>query len=185
VPRAGLRVRDGVATPKPPEPVTLVVGMLASRSELFDAAEAELVRLYGPIDLASPLIDFTFTDYYDAEMGKGLKRKFVGFARKIDPGELARIKLETNAIEARLAAGQAAVPRPVNLDPGYVCGGKLVLASVKDRAHRVYLGQGVYAEVTLEARRGRFVPLDTTYPDYRSKSYLSFFDEARRRHLAG
>ena len=77
-----------MAAPKPPEPVTLIVGMLSARPELLDAAERELAELYGPLGRRSPLIDFDFTDYYEAEMGPNLLRKFVGFEKLVNPKEL-------------------------------------------------------------------------------------------------
>jgi len=174
-----------VATPHAPEPVTLVVGMLAAKPRLFELAEAELIARHGPVDLRSPLIDFTFTDYYAGEMGPDLKRRFISFARPVDPGDLAAVKLATNELERRLAAADRSVPRPVNLDPGYICGSKLVLASAKDRAQRIYLGHGIYAEITLEYRGRRFRPVETTYPDYRSPEYIAFFTKVRERHLLG
>jgi len=173
-----------MATPKPPDPVTLLVGMLSARPELFDAAQAELVERYGHVDLASPVIEFNFTDYYDREMGAGLKRKFLSFAQKIDPGRLAEIKIETNGIEEHFAREQTFAPRPINIDPGYICGSKLVLASAKDRSQRLYLGRGIYAEITLEFRNRTFRPVETTYRDYASPEYIAFFTEVRARHLA-
>jgi len=171
--------------PTAPEPVTLIVGMLCARPELFDAAEAEFVSLYGPVDLRSPIFEFNYTDYYEREMGPGLKRKFISFANKIDPGDLAAIKVRANALEQEFAHRYPFVPRPINLDPGYVCGSKLVLASAKDRAQRIYLGQGVYAEITLLFRKHRFVPVETTYPDYRSDEYIDFFTKVRGKHPGG
>ncbi len=173
-----------MATPTSPERVTLVVAMLSGRPGLLDKAEAELVGLYGPVDLRSPTVDFNFTGYYQPEMGPNLKRKFLSFANRIDPGELAAMKLKTNEIEEQIAREDASMPRPVNLERGYVCGSKLVLASAKDHAHRIYLCRGIYAEVTLMFRKGRFVPLETTYPDYRSPSYIEFFTRVRQRHLS-
>ena len=172
-----------MTTPRPPEPVTLIVGMLARQPAVLDAAEERLARLFGPVDLRSPLVDFTFTDYYEPQMGADLKRRFVSFGRKIDPGEIARIKLATNSLERELAALDPAVPRPVNLDPGFVCGSKLVLASAKDRSQRLYAGGGVYVEITLEFRGGRFRPIETTYRDYASDAAVEFFTEVRARHL--
>ncbi len=169
---------------RPPKPVKLIVGMLAGRPEWFEAAERLLVGDFGPIDLASDLIPFAFTDYYTPEMGPSLLRKFVTHDRLISPEELALIKLGTNAMEDALASMLAApVPRPVNLDPGYLDGSKLVLATTKDYAHRIYLDHGIYAEVTLTYTKGSFVPMPWTYQDYRTESYLAFFARARARFL--
>ncbi len=157
--------------------------MLAREGTLFDAAEERLVERFGAVDLASPILGFDFTDYYEPEMGPDLKRKFVSFARKIDPGEIAAIKLATNGLEETLAPMDTSVKRPINLDPGYICGSKLVLASAKDRSQRIYVGRGIYVEITLEFRAGQFRPVPTTYSDYASDAYIAFFTEVRRRHL--
>lgn len=172
-----------MTAPSAPDPVTLIVGMLAREPALFDAAGQRLAERFGPIDLSSPVLDFDFTDYYEPEMGPDLKRKFVSFARKIDPAEIAGIKLATNELEQELAPLDASVPRPVNLDPGYICGSKLVLASAKDRSQRIYVGSGIYVEITLDFRKGRFTPVPTTYRDYASDAYIEFFTEVRERHL--
>lgn len=169
--------------PTPPEPLTLIVGMLSARPDLFEAAQAELTERYGPIALRSPILDFDFTDYYRPEMGPALKRRFLSFEQKIDPGDLAAVKLATNAIEAEFARRETFAPRPVNLDPGLISGSKLVLASAKDRSQRIYLRDGIYAEITLEFRKGRFSPVETTYRDYQSPEYIAFFTKARDLHL--
>jgi len=161
-----------------------MVGMLSGRPDVFDAAEERLAALFGPIDLRSPVIDFDFTDYYEPQMGRNLKRKFVSFERRIDPSKIAGIKLATNGLEREFAAAGRSVPRPLNLDPGAICGSKLVLASMKDRSQRIYVGRGVYVEITLEFRKGEFRPVATTYSDYASSAYIEFFTEVRRRHLA-
>jgi hypothetical protein len=167
-----------------PAPVKLIVGLLASREAWLDAAAKRLAACFGPVDLASDPIPFTFTDYYAAQMGVGLLRKFVAHQRLIPPDDLASIKVRTNALEAELAADlDADVPRPVNLDPGLLEGSKLVLASTKDQAHRIYLGQGIYAEITLTFCRGEFVAAPWTYRDYRTDAYHAFLKRARERYL--
>ena len=169
---------------RPPKPVKLLVGMLAGRPEWFDAAEKLLADAFGPIDLASGLIPFDFTDYYTPEMGPGLLRKFVTHERLISPDQIAPIKLHTNEMEAELACQLAAsVPRPVNLDPGYLDGSKLVLATTKDYVHRIYLRDGIYAEITLTYKKGSYVPTPWTYRDYATAPYLAFFAQARARYL--
>lgn len=169
---------------RPPKPVKLLMGMLAQRPEWFLAAERLLVADFGPIDLASDLIPFTSTDYYTPEMGPDLLRKFITHERLIAPEAIAQIKLRTNELERQLAAElNAHVPRPVNLDPGYLDGSKLVLATTKDYAHRIYLRDGIYAEVTLTFKKGGFAPTPWTYQDYRTEPYLAFFARARARYL--
>ena len=171
-----------MSKPTTPAPCVLLIGLLAQREAWLAAAERHLVGLFGPIDLASDLLPFTFTDYYDTDMGRGLLRKFLTFQRLVAPDTLAATKLATNALEDRLAAElDAPVPRPVNLDPGLLDGSKLVLASTKDQAHRIYLADGIYAEITLTYRKGRFVPCPWTYPDYRTEPYHAFFAKARAR----
>ena len=143
-----------------------------------------LTRLYGEIDWESDPIPFDFTDYYEEEMGTGLLRKFVSFATLIDPGKLAEVKIRTNGLEQELAmdtGGQRR--RRINLDPGYVDASRLVLATTKNVAHRICLGQGIYAEVTLTFRKKGCAYFDWTYPDYRSDRYTGLLCEIRRRYL--
>lgn len=180
-----------MAQPREPEPVKLIVGMLAFDVSLFADAEVELARHYGEVEAASAAVDFNFTDYYRSTMGEGLKRKFIVFTDLVDPGRLAEIKLLTNRIENEIGSrfthhDSRMTPltrRPINLDPGYLCGSRLVLASAKDFAHRIYLSQGIYAEVTLIFRDKSYQPLEWTYPDYRVSEHISFFNEVRRRYL--
>ena len=167
----------------PPEPAKLIVGMLSAFPAGFDLARDALIRHYGPIDVESDPIPFAFTTYYDREMGPNLLRKFLAFERLIDPGILADVKLLTNRLEGELApAITSAVPRPINLDPGYITPAKLVLASTKDFSHRIYLRDGVYAEVTLHYEKGgTFRAWPWTFPDFRENArYHEFLLEARK-----
>ncbi|MDI7274368.1 MAG: DUF4416 family protein [Anaerolineae bacterium] len=168
-----------MGTARQPEPVRLIVGLLARDRELLSEATRRLAELYGPIADVSDAVPFTHTAYYAAELGERPWRQFLSFERLIDPGQLAAIKAETNALEQEWARGG---PRPVNLDPGYVSLSKLVLATTKNHWHRIYLGQGIYAEVTLPFRRGAFEPQEWTYPDYRTEAHLSFFARVRERY---
>ena len=111
-------------------------------------------------------------------MGPGLKKVFFAFQRPFDPAELVDIKLETNRWEEeyrRRQAGPCRKPRPLNLDPGYLTLGKLVLASTKDFAHRIYLSRGIYAEVTLQYKHHRWQHHEYTFADYRRDDYQQFF----------
>lgn len=171
-----------MAEPHPPPPVKLICGLLAASDERLTEARTMLAEAFGPIDLTGEVMDFPFTDYYDAQMGSPLLRQFVAFEKLVPPESLVEAKLATNELERRLAARQAGgPPRPVNLDPGYLESGKLILASMKNFSHRVYLSGGVYAEVTLMFRHGRWRALEWTFPDYASGRYDAFLTAARTR----
>ena len=171
-----------MGTVRQPVPARLICGMLSRFPEAHEWAKARLAERFGPIDLKSDAFPFDFTDYYASEMGGGIIRRFVSFAQLIPPEELVEAKLFTNELEAELASsGRFDVPRPVNLDPGLVTASKLVLATTKDYSHRVYLGRGIYAEVTLRYEKQAFRPWPWTYPDYRTEGYLAFFEDVRTR----
>jgi hypothetical protein len=170
---------------RPPQPVKLIVGMLSRVETLFAAAEERMQQLWGAIDVASAVMPFNQTTYYEKEMGPELLRKFLSFAGLIDPGDLAGIKHQSNSLELELgdsAEGKALnVARPINLDPGYIDPSKLVLATTKNYSHRIYIGQSMYAEATLHYHQGRWQAWPFTYPDYASGVYDPFLNQARRR----
>jgi hypothetical protein len=163
-----------------PAPVLLVVAVSSRHVEALEWAGERLASSLGPTACVSPPFDFAETDYYAATMGTDLKKQFVAFERLIDPAKLAELKCQTNSLEIEYAAlGRHPERRPVNLDPGYITPAKLVLASTKDHAHRIYLREGIYAEITLMYRRRRWEPMEWTYPDYRRDDYQKFFTECR------
>jgi hypothetical protein len=156
----------------------LLIAAFARHGEALDWAKARAVADFGPLALESQTLSFDETDYYAPTMG----------ARLVDPGQLAEIKRLTNGWESEYAnVGRNATPsdtdaarRPLNLDPGYLDLAKLVLASTKDHAHRIYLGQGIHAEVTLQYRqKAGWQPQPWTFPDYRRADYHAFFDRCR------
>jgi hypothetical protein len=163
-----------------PTRVLLVIAVISRHDAALKWAREITSRKFGPIALTSVAFDFTETDYYTATMGAGLKKQFIAFERRFDPAALAEIKRATNHWEADYAAQNAhAELRPLNLDPGYITGAKLVLASTKDHAHRIYLDEGIYAELTLMYRHRRWQPLEWTYPDYRRADFHQFFEACR------
>ena len=163
-----------------PLPVKAIVGVLTADPELLPTVYAELSERLGPIDFTSELMPFTSTTYYAAEMGADIQRQFISFRSLIDAGELAEIKLFTNSMERVFAIKKSeGDARRVNLDAGYVCLAKLVLASTKDHAHRIYLNSGIYAEITLRFHRKTFQPWEWSYPDYRLPAYIAIFNQIR------
>ena len=163
-----------------PQPVKAVIGVLTVEPGLLPIVYAELTQRLGPIDFTSELLPFTSTPYYEAEMGPNIQRQFISFERLIDAGTLARMKLFTNAVEQTFAVKKPQGDvRRVNLDAGYLCLAKLVLASTKDHAHRIYLRDGIYSEITLRFYRKTFRPWEWSYPDYRLPTYITIFNHIR------
>ena len=164
------------------QPVKLFIGVLSTSNEMMEKAQKILVKKYGVIDKESTCWDFTFTNYYEKEMGASLLRKFFSFELLIQPDELIDIKIHTNEIETNFSEQYAPPERPINLDPGYLCLSKIILATTKDYTHRIYLGKGIYAECTLGFYNKKFHPWSWTYPDYKSEFYLDYFHEVRNTY---
>jgi Domain of unknown function (DUF4416) len=163
-----------------PTPVLLIVAAVSRHDATLEWARLRIEAMCGPLALASPAFEFTETDYYAATMGTGLKKQFLAVDQLVDPACLAEIKRLTNEWEAEYAALDIhPEPRPLNLDPGYITAAKLVLASTKDHAHRIYLQDGIYAELTLAYRHRAWQPLEWTYPDYRRADFQEFFTRCR------
>jgi len=56
-----------------------------------------------------------------------------------------------------------------------------VLASTKDFSHRIYLDDGIFAEITLLYKQGKWHDLEWTFPDFRTPAYHDFFTRVRTR----
>jgi hypothetical protein len=169
-----------MGTVKMPQSVKLIVSAFAPCEALLNEAHRALVAEWGATDWESELLPFDHTTYYQREFGPGLVRRIWAFERLVDPGDLAAIKRRTNELEQRWAVDGK---RQVNLDPGYVSMAKLVLATTKNHGHRIYLGQGIYAEVTLQYRDGAYRPWPWSYPDYATAGYCRLFEGIRRRYI--
>ncbi len=169
-----------------------IAAIFSREGAALDWATQRLSEYFGSVVLASPRLDFHFTKFYEREMGADLKKQLLALAPLADPADLPDWKVISNAWEAEYAqdvrgglrggasSGGAAPERPLNIDPGYVSEAKLVLASTKDRDHRLYIGKGVYAENTLFFHAGQWRSRPWTYPDYESVEYHEFFHQCRQ-----
>ena len=169
-----------MGTLRPSNPVKLFTGVLVAETRLVSSIEEQLVAAFGPIDHRSDLLAFEFTDYYADEMGDVIDRIFFSFQNLVEASELAHIKRQTNLLEGQARSLARDFPRPVNVDPGYVELAKVVLASTKNFYHRVYLEEGVFAEVTMHFKNNTYQFFPWTYPDYKSRDYQNFFLRMRQ-----
>jgi hypothetical protein len=162
------------------KPVKLICAVLFSPTADLIKSIDNLEGLFGKIDHKSPVYVFTFTNYYGDEMGEDLRKQFLSFEKLIMPDQLADIKNSTNKIEAKYSVNGK---RTVNLDPGYLEESKLILASTKNFSHRIYLKDGIWAELTLSYASGKFVTHPWTYPDYATELAFEFLREVREIYI--
>ena len=161
-------------------PVLFLAAAFSRHADALDWARERLEQAYGSIALASERFEHNETTYYEKSMGSGLWKQFFVFETLVDPARLVEAKLASNQWELDYAAlANKPEPRPLNIDPGYLTEAKLVLASTKDRDHRLYLERGIFAENTLFFRGGTWQLRPWTYPDYQRADYHLFFTRCR------
>jgi len=169
-----------MGTIKVPKPVKLVVSLISAEDGILMKAMEDLNSIYGEVDLFSDLLPFDFTRYYDEEMGATLFRRFIAFKKLVQREALADIKKMTNGVEKRYSRDGC---RKVNIDPGVLSGENLVLATTKGFAHRIYLRNGIYADLTLIFRNRSFRAQEWTYPDYRQGEVIELMNGLRRNYF--
>ncbi|RMH81316.1 MAG: DUF4416 family protein [Acidobacteria bacterium] len=153
-----------------------VVAVLYSKEE-------KLKDLIGELSIREVSQSFLFPNlqrYYSKEMGGELYKVFLcldGFMQKEDLKEFKLWSLEKEKEFSKEGR------RTLNIDPGYVDESHLVLASSKKRGGRLYLGEGVYAEIEYLYLYGGFRPLYWTYWDYRDRRVREFFQKVRENYL--
>lgn len=169
-----------------PEPGLLLLSVLAAE---WDAWPDLLVRIearFGPACFLSEALAFENTSYYDAELGRPIVRRLLAFGTLAPLDCLAAAKLWTMEQEREFARPDGR--RRFNLDPGLLTQERLVLATAKNFTHRVYLGQGVWADLTLVYTGGDWLILPWTFPDYAARDMLELLtalrEEYRRRLFA-
>lgn len=162
--------------------VKLIIGILARNQGFLENSLLLLEESLGKIQLKTPVIPWNFSTYYQEELGPDLIRSWVAFLGIFPPDGLKEFKKKTIALEEQLKDKEG--KRPVNLDPGILTLHNLVLATTKDYSHRIYLGDDIYAEVTLIYHQGRFQPLPWTYPDYRIPECINFLIACRAELLS-
>ncbi len=171
-----------------PNPVKLIFSIISAENNIFYEAKNLLIKYFGNIDMESGFQPFDYTSYYRDEMGDGLKQILISFEKIILPDQLSNIKINSNKLELLFTTdgeslNEAIVKkRKVNLDPGYLTLSKFILASTKDGPSRIYLKQGIYAEITLRFMNSTYHPHEWTYQNYQTELYISFLNKVREQY---
>jgi hypothetical protein len=161
-----------------PKQVKLFCGIISSDEEIKQKTFDILKEKLGEIDFISDEMPFDFSSYYNSEMGNNLKRFWISFENLISASELADIKFFTNSVEDGFVIDEK---RRINIDPGYVTLANIILATTKDFSHRIYLSKGIYGEVTTIYKKGEYIKLPWSYPDYLSDLATDFFLKIRTK----
>jgi hypothetical protein len=169
-----------MSVPQTPKHAKLVIGIITLELKIIDNLLTELASQFGQIDLVSPWMRFNYTTYYEPEMGSPLFRRMFAFKALISQGDLSEFKLATNQMENHYSHQGR---RRVNIDPGYMLRERFVLASGKNFSHRIYIGGGIYADLTLIYHKGSFKTLPWTYPDYSDVGMLKFLEQVRNKYI--
>jgi hypothetical protein len=168
-----------MSSPAEADDVKLISSLFSAEKDLIDEVRAELSDRFGPLEWTSTILPFDRTRYYAREMGWPLYRRFISFHSLIEPEQIVDVKLTTNEMEGRhLKNGR----RKINIDPGYVSLERLILATGKNYIHRIYLSNGIYADLTLVYHKNSFRPLDWTYRDYADPEVISCFNRVREQY---
>lgn len=170
-----------MSIPRAPKAAKLIMSFLYREEEVLAAVLTGADAKYGPLDFLSEALPFEFTSYYQREMGQNLKRRLAGFRPLIQPEYLPEIKRWANDQESRHLNEKGG--RKINIDPGYLASAKFILATGKDYSHRIYLGNGIYGDLTLMFQKGSFTALPWTYPDYASSPLIDLITLLRKRYL--
>jgi hypothetical protein len=170
-----------MAVSEPVAPVKLFVVTLHRDLHVLEQAVSKLQEIFGKIDWMSEDFSFDVTGYYENEMGKDLLRRFYSFEKLISPEQIAEIKIQTTQIEEKYRNEKG---RTINLDPGYLDTYKVVLASVKFGGQKIYLGNGIYADMTLVMYKGKWEAFAWGFPDFKSRRYDSILSKIRDLYKA-
>ncbi|RPI74178.1 MAG: DUF4416 family protein [Desulfobacteraceae bacterium] len=155
------------------------MSLFSAEADLLEKNVLKVQEFFGPIDWQSPPLFFDRTQYYAKEMGWPLHRRFVTFETLIRPEALVTIKLKTNSLEQDY---RVQGKRRINIDPGYIALERLVLATGKNYTHRIYLGAGIFADLTLVFNQGTFKSLPWTYRDYGDPEIIAVLNELRENY---
>ena len=159
--------------------VKLVAAVLHQTEGALAEAYQWLEKTFSRIDIKGNYFPFQVSDYYEPEMGANLKRGIISFEELIHPGKLAENKLKTRELEQRLAEDGN---RQVNIDIGYLDMYKVVLASFKGRSNKIYMSEGIWADIVLVFEKGDFTTLNWGFPDFKSGIYNETLLSIRNRY---
>jgi hypothetical protein len=167
-----------MSIPREPLPAKLLIGVLFRDFVIQQQVIKILLGRFGPADFISVPEPFYYTAYYNREMGPDILRQKISFIEPLPVESLPEIKLYTNSLESKFSAEGN---RQVNIDPGFLSEERFILATGKNFTHRIYLKDGIYADLTLIYQQEGFKPLSWTFPDHQDPKLLHYLNMLRQK----
>jgi len=162
-----------------PPPGRLVVSIIYSSIDALADALKLLERQFGRVQYETIETTYSATTYAE-EMGDSLQRRFFSFEKPVERDRLPQIKTACQKIEKQFGDHVDDFTfRTVNLDPGILTPDNLVMASTREYNHRIYLSDGVFADLVLVFAKGRFVRMPWTISDFYHGEAIEFFLRVR------
>ena len=156
----------------------LIIGALYADPHWLEQAK---IQMRGQWTIQQQSLEFPFdkTDYYAREMGPELIRCFLSIEGLQRLESAVNWKLKTLEIEKHLSLDGK---RRINLDPGYLDFHRVVLLSGKEGPQKIYLRDGIWADLVLLKDKGGFRELAWTFPDLKDGFYNDFFMKVRAEY---
>ncbi len=153
-----------------PDPALLFIAVLGKKDS-YNSCRTALINRFGVILREKPPESFSHTTYYQNEMGMDLVKGILVFRDPVPQHRLIQTKMICRELEWNYGESKRGeFKRIINLDPGLIMLEKIVLSTSKNFSHRLYLGQGIFGEVTLIYHKTGWEELPWTYPDYKDAS---------------
>ena len=149
----------------------LFMAIMYSSEDVFTKTKNDLISKYGEVKAEGSSYAFSFTDYYEKEMGSNLKKKFLIFNKEISKQDLIDIKLFITEIEEKYSINNK---RTINIDPGYLSSKEFVLATFKQRSFKEKIHDKVWLHKVLEFDGNNIKHFFHTFADYKDKNNQKF-----------
>ena len=156
----------------------LIIAFMYGDFGIYESALKDVIENFNSIKIVSEEYLFSHSIYYKEEMGENLKKRFLVFENMIERDYLVEVKKITDEIEKKYLDEKG--NRKINIDPAILNLENFILATNKNFTHRIYLRDGVFADLTLIYKKKKgYTELDWTYADYSSEETKSFLNNVR------
>ena len=156
----------------------LVIAFMYRDLEIYNLALKDAIENFNSIKIISEEYLFSHSAYYKEEMGKNLKKRFLVFKNLIERDYISEVKKITDKIEKKYLYSNG--NRKINIDPAILTLENFILTTNKNFTHRIYLKDGVFADLTLiYNKKLGYTELPWTYADYSSEETKLFLNSVR------